>query len=258
MKSKYNSQPDIAAMARSIMEILRAKRNPARAQAVQKYFKEAIIALGIDSPTMRECIGEQVRILKPALTMDRALELCDRLVGETEFEIRAAGILVLDAFHNEFTPDLLPWAKRWLDARFDNWALVDSFCSSVMSPLFEKHPAIEQTLRAWSGDKSLWVRRASVVTLVPFARKGKLLDLSYELAQEHFPDPEDLMHKATGWLLREAGKKDMARLRSFVLRHGPSIPRTALRYAIERFPAPERAELLEATRRRADAKASQR
>ena len=56
------------------------------------------------------------------------------------------------------------------------------------------------------------------------------------------------MHKALGWLLREAGKTDMKRLRQFLLKHGPTIPRTTLRYAIERFPAKERAELLQKTR----------
>jgi 3-methyladenine DNA glycosylase AlkD len=57
------------------------------------------------------------------------------------------------------------------------------------------------------------------------------------------------MHKATGWLLREAGKTDPARLKRFLLQHGPAIPRTALRYAIERFPAAARAELLQTTRK---------
>jgi 3-methyladenine DNA glycosylase AlkD len=94
------------------------------------------------------------------------------------------------------------------------------------------------------------LRRAALVTLVPLARRGRFLELTYELAREHFSDREDLIHKATGWLLREAGKTDMPRLKRFVLRHGPAIPRTALRYAIERFPSKERAGLLEATRSR--------
>jgi 3-methyladenine DNA glycosylase AlkD len=88
-----------------------------------------------------------------------------------------------------------------------------------------------------------------MVTLVPFARRGRLLDTAYELAQEHFTDAEDLMHKAFGWLLREAGKTNPARLREYLCQHGPAIPRTALRYAIERFPARERRWLLEETRR---------
>jgi 3-methyladenine DNA glycosylase AlkD len=130
----------------------------------------------------------------------------------------------------------------------DNWALVDTFCGSVLSPVLKQHPEVEKTLRVWSRARSLWVRRAAIVTLVPCARRGELLDTAYELAREHFADPEDLMHKATGWLLREAGKTDVPRLRRFLLQHGPAIPRTTLCYAIERFPSAERLRLLTSTR----------
>jgi len=118
----------------------------------------------------------------------------------------------------------------------------------VLSPLLERFPPAEKRLEAWSCAESLWLRRAALVTLVPFARRGRLLDTGYRLARAHFDDPEDLMHKATGWLLREAGKTDMLRLRQYLLENGPLIPRTALRYAIERFPRPEREFLLGATR----------
>jgi 3-methyladenine DNA glycosylase AlkD len=68
------------------------------------------------------------------------------------------------------------------------------------------------------------------------------------VATRLFGDSEDLMHKAVGWMLREAGKKDMARLERFLTNEGPSIPRTTVRYAIERFPKEKRKALLEATR----------
>jgi 3-methyladenine DNA glycosylase AlkD len=235
--------------ARTMMRELRAMRDPARADGVQRYFKNAVVSLGLDTPTLREYARSQVQRLRPVWTADQAVGLCDRLLREPELEIRGLGILVLNGFRREFTPRLLPTAKRWLRTRLDNWALVDSFCGSVLSLLLEQHPPVEAALRRWSGDKVLWVRRAALVTLVPFARRGRRLDLAYDLAAQHFPDPEDLMHKATGWLLREAGKTDPPRLKRFLLRHGPAIPRTALRYAIERFPAAERAGLLKATRR---------
>jgi 3-methyladenine DNA glycosylase AlkD len=155
---------------------------------------------------------------------------------------------VLSAFRREFTPCLAVPAKRWLKTRLDNWALVDSFCSAVLSRWLEQHPPVERTLRQWAADPCLWLRRAALVALVPFARRGLRLNTAYELAQSRLADPEDLMHKAIGWLLREAGKTDSRRLREFLLHHGPALPRTTLRYAIERFPAAERSRLLQATR----------
>lgn len=94
----------------------------------------------------------------------------------------------------------------------------------------------------------MWVRRGSAVAFVPHARKGRLLDGAYAVAELLLGDDEDLIHKAVGWLLREAGKTDAGRLTRFLLEHGPSIPRTAVRYAIERFPEKERKRLLAATR----------
>ena len=95
----------------------------------------------------------------------------------------------------------------------------------------------------------MWVRRASIVALIPLVRKGAALDLGYEIAAGLHDDEEDLIQKAVGWTLREAGKTNMRRLERYLLEHGPKIPRTTLRYAIERFPKTKRRELFAATRR---------
>jgi 3-methyladenine DNA glycosylase AlkD len=238
-------------LARDISRALRAMANPARAQGVQNYFKHSVVALGIDAPTMRDYARTVVKNHQLRESgLSEGIALCDRLLTEAELEIRGMGILLLSACEKEFSLKLLIPAEEWLNSRLDNWALVDSFCSSVLSPLFAQHPEVATTLRAWSSAPSLWVRRAALVTLVPFSRRGRYLDLAYELAAEHFADTEDLMHKATGWLLREAGKTDMARLRKFLRKKGFAIPRTAVRYAIEKFSPAERAQLLAVTRTR--------
>ena len=248
-KTQQDQVPDVNQVVRCIVQDLRRLRDPVKAAQSQKYFKGEIVALGVDTPTLRNLIKGQARPLVGKWTLGEAVECGDRLLREPELEIQAAGLLLLGAFKKGFTLDLLTPAARWLADRLDNWALVDGFCSEVLSPLVERHPEVEKRLRLWSKDESLWVRRAALVTLVPFARRGRMLDTAYGLAAEHFSDPEDLMHKATGWLLREAGKTDPQRLRGFLLQHGPAIPRTALRYAIERFAPGERKRLLEETRR---------
>jgi 3-methyladenine DNA glycosylase AlkD len=94
----------------------------------------------------------------------------------------------------------------------------------------------------------MWVRRASAVSLIPSARKGLSLDETYRVAHRLHQDSEDLIQKAVGWMLREAGKADPSRLERYLRKHGPLIPRTTLRYAIERFPSGKRRALLQATR----------
>lgn len=105
-------------------------------------------------------------------------------------------------------------------------------------------------MRAWSKHPNMWVRRASIVGLLPLARKGQALDLLYEIAARLHKDTEDLIQKAVGWALREAGKPDVVRLERYLRANGPSIPRTTLRYAIERFPPGKRRALLVATKAR--------
>jgi len=232
----------------TITRTLRSWRDPARAEGVQRYFKHTVVALGIDTPTLRAYVNEQVARVRPLWTVKPALACCAGLLAQPEMELRGAGLLLLAGFQRHLTAEFVPTAESWLRNRLDNWALVDSFCSLVLSPLLNRDPNLESALRRWSKADSLWVRRAALVTLVPGARRGQRLGLAYDLATEHLADPEDLMHKATGWLLREAGKTDPARLRQFLLSHGPSIPRTTLRYAIERFSVTERAKLLRVTR----------
>jgi 3-methyladenine DNA glycosylase AlkD len=94
----------------------------------------------------------------------------------------------------------------------------------------------------------LWVRRAAAVSLTPLARRGENLDTAYSVATALLDSREDLMHKAVGWLLRECGKTDERKLEAFLLQKGPGVPRTALRYAIERFPPARRRRILEETR----------
>jgi 3-methyladenine DNA glycosylase AlkD len=88
------------------------------------------------------------------------------------------------------------------------------------------------------------------VTFVPLARRGERLDDAYDVAWRLRAEREDLVQKACGWLLREAGRTDRARLRQFLIARGAEFPRTTVRYAIERFPEIERRELLRRTRGR--------
>jgi 3-methyladenine DNA glycosylase AlkD len=139
--------------------------------------------------------------------------------------------------------------ENWLaDDHCANWAATDALCGEVLSPLVRQYPVLITRLKRWSGARNLWVRRASAVGMTHCARRGEHLDDVYAIAESLFKYPEDLIHKAAGWMLREAGKTDPERLENFLLEHGPEIPRTALRYSIERFSPEKRKILLEKTR----------
>jgi 3-methyladenine DNA glycosylase AlkD len=178
-----------------------------------------------------------------------AIEFASLLMADRCFEFKAVGIEVLARFERHFTPSLLPVLKRWLaNGLAANWATTDSLCGALLGSLICRHPGLADRLEPWTRHRSLWVRRASVVGLISSARKGLALDRLYDNAERLHSDDHDLIQKAVGWTLREAGKTDMPRLERYMRDHGPSIPRTTVRYAIERFPDGKRRALLAATR----------
>jgi 3-methyladenine DNA glycosylase AlkD len=186
---------------------------------------------------------------KDRWSIDEAMAFAGALIVDRHLEVKALGIEVVARYRRDFTPRLLPAWKRWLAENHSaNWATTDTLCGLLIGPLLLQHPAMAGRLRAWSGHRNMWVRRASVVALIASARKGIALDLLYDNARRLHADREDLIQKAAGWALREAGKTDMPRLERYLRRHGPSIPRTTLRYAIERFPEARRRAMLAATR----------
>jgi 3-methyladenine DNA glycosylase AlkD len=190
---------------------------------------------------------------KDAWSIDEAMALADALIEDRYLEAKSVGIEVVAQYRRDFTPRLLPAWKRWLaDNHSANWATTDSICGALIGPLIVRYPKLGARMRTWARDRNMWVRRASIVGLIPRARRGESLDLVYEIARRLHPDQEDLIQKAVGWALREAGKTDMARLERYLRANGSSIPRTTLRYAIERFPDAKRRALLIGTRPRTD------
>ncbi len=121
--------------------------------------------------------------------------------------------------------------------RINNWDLVDCSCRDVVGGyLIDKPRDILYTL---ARSKDLWERRIAVVSTWEFIRHKDLAD-TFKIAEMLLGDTQDLIHKATGWMLREAGKKDRAQLLLFLDKHAATMPRTALRYAIEHLPPEQR------------------
>jgi len=182
-------------------------------------------------------------------SIDEAMAFADVLIVDRYLEVKSVGIELVARYRRDFAPRLLAAWKRWLAGNHSaNWATTDAVCGALIGPLLLRHPGLAGQMRAWSRDRNLWVRRASIVSLIPLARQGDALDLVYETALRLHADRADLIQKAVGWALREAGKADAARLERHLRAHGPSIPRTTVRYAIERFGDTKRRALLEATR----------
>jgi 3-methyladenine DNA glycosylase AlkD len=178
--------------------------------------------------------------------IDMTPDEIEKLLESKIHEVRAGGCSVMDkqARRKKTTPErrkeLYDLYLRRHD-RINNWDLVDLCAIYVVGGyLFDKP---RDVLYKLSRSKNMWERRTSILATAYFIRQRDLDD-TFKIAETLLADKEDLIHKATGWMLRFAGDKDRARLLKFLDKHAATMPRTALRNAIEKFDEKQRKQYL--------------
>lgn len=238
-------------LAREARNALLKAADPRVAQSQRMFFKpwEKVEMYGIKTPDLRAIERKLYHLVRREWSYAQAWRFCDLLIADRYIESKALGLMLLTRYHSKYEEDLLDRAKLWLGRDLcANWAVTDQLSTQILSRLLDQYEHLARTIEGWKRSSNLWVRRAGVVSFVKPSGKGRHLDRVYRIVPSHFTDNHDLMHKACGWLLREAGKADAKRLERFLLRHGAAIPRTTVRYAIERFPEGRRRRILERTR----------
>jgi 3-methyladenine DNA glycosylase AlkD len=234
------------ATAAAVKEALARRASPARAAATTRFFKcgpgeygEGDRFIGVTVPQQRE-VARAFATLPPAEV--RAL------LASPVHEHRLTAVLILigqfqrgDQARRTAIYRLLLGARRALD----NWDLVDTAAPRIFGAYLLDHPAERPRFERLLASARLWDRRIAILTAGGLGRAGAP-QLLLDFAARSLGDSHDLMHKAVGWMLREAGKRDPAVLRAFLDRHAAEMPRTMLRYAIERLSANERTGYLTA------------
>ena len=192
-------------------------------------------------------IGVKVPVLRKAAREFRSLPLeeIETLLGSPIHEERQLALLILvlqaancDDARREATFDFYLGNTRFIN----NWDLVDCSAPQVVGGFLadkSRKPLFDLT-----GSESLWDRRIAIVSTQHFIRHDDFAD-TLAISQNLLNDDEDLIHKAAGWMLREVGKKSPAVLEAFLDRHAAVMPRTMLRYAVERFPLDQRRAYLQ-------------
>jgi 3-methyladenine DNA glycosylase AlkD len=221
---------------------LRAHADPSRVAVLQSFFKtgpgeyaEGDRFIGVKVPGLRQVCRE---------CRGAGLDVIDQLLGSRVHEERLVALLLLnDAFKSADTD-----ARRRIYVFYlsrtgciNNWDLVDCSAPHIVGAWLQDRD--RAPLRKLARSPLLWDRRIAIVATQHFIRRGEVDD-TFAIARLLLKDREDLIHKATGWMLREAEKRDPAAARAFLDAHAAAMPRTMLRYAIERFAEPERQRYL--------------
>jgi 3-methyladenine DNA glycosylase AlkD len=243
----FHPQKTVVSAAREARRSLRRLARPAGDFDASRYFRgEHSLGFYNTGTKPMRALAQSIHLSqRDRWDVSRAMEFADALIVDRYLETKSVGIEVVARYRRDFSAALLARWKCWLSNNHSaNWATTDAMCGMLIGPLLIKHPELAGRMRAWSKDRNMWVRRASIVGLLPLVRARGEIDLVYEIAERLHPDRNDLIHKAVGWALREAGKVDPKRLERYLRENGGTIPRTTFRYAIERFSPAKRRRLL--------------
>jgi 3-methyladenine DNA glycosylase AlkD len=230
--------------AERFVERLEAHRSPEELEKLRRYFKTGEGEYGEGDEFMGVRMGQVFALAKEFIEMSPG-EI-EKLLESPLHEVRAGALSIMDKqARRKRTPEsrrkeLFDLYLRRTD-RIDNWDLVDVACPYVVGGYLFDRP--RDVLYELARSESLWERRTAIVSTSYFIRQGDVTD-TFEIAALLLEDEEDLIHKATGGWLREAGKKDRRRLLSFLDKHAATMPRTALRYATEHLDREQRTHYL--------------
>ncbi len=245
--------------ARQLIAILEGEADLDKAAFLQRFFKtgpgeygHGDVFLGITVPRVRFLV-RPFRGLSP--------EEAVTLLLSPFHEIRLAGlVLLVHAMQsgNGVGQGVTSWRRKVFEAylwamdqgRINNWDLVDVSAPHVVGRYLHEHKLQKAyLLHDWCRSSSLWTRRIAMVGTLYFIRQGHL-DTTLALSEQLIRDPHDLIHKAVGWMLREVGKRDRRHLEDFLSAHCAVMPRTMLRYAMEKLPPDIRKVYLSVGRRK--------
>lgn len=200
----------------------------------QRFFKEEVKCYGVKTNAVEKIAKKYFEEIK---TLDKReiYFFCEQLLksGYCEEAFIAANWTY---WFNNFDKKDIKVFERWIDKYIDNWAKCDSFCNHTVGSFLEKYPEEVSILKKWSGAKNRWMKRASAVSLIIPAKKGDFLKEIFEIADILLLDKDDMVQKGYGWMLKEASRKHQKEVFKYVLKKKKEMPRTSLRYAIEKMP----------------------
>jgi len=201
----------------------------------EKYFRENVKIYGLKSAQVVQISKDYYKTIADK-SKDNIFSLCDELWKSGYME--EAGIACLWSYNarKQYVPADFKVFERWVNKYVNNWAACDTLCNHSVGTFIEMNPAYLNELKGWAKSGNRWVKRASAVSLIVPARKGLFLKDIFEIADILHSDPDDMVQKGYGWMLKVASQAHQKEVFDYVMSKKKTMPRTALRYAIEKMP----------------------
>jgi len=221
---------------------LKKAENKERAKNETHYFKETIKCYGTGLQKAHNVADEISRKYEPDLKT--SIMLAEKLFEGGWFEEGLVGIDLMKKHIKEFDCKMFGVFEKWAGKYIANWAHSDDLSAHLIAPVLAKYPEVAKRLVAWTSSENRWKRRIAAVSFIYEAGKGRHFPEIFTIAKALMNDKDDLVQKGSGWMLREAVKGNEKEGTAFLERYKLQLPRTTLRYAIERLPQQKRKKLL--------------
>ena len=227
---------EISDIVNNIRQALKESSDEKTRQSSQHFFKEPVKVYGVKTDTTVK-IGKAVFASLPDKNKAYIFKVCEQLWQSGYLE--EAGIACNWSYnvHKDYIPSDLDVFENWINSYVSNWATCDTLCNHSVGEFIEMYPEYLDRIQEWTKSPNRWMRRASAVSLIIPARKGKFLKNILEIANMLLLDKDDMVQKGYGWMLKAASQAHQQEIFNFVMEKKALMPRTALRYAIEKMPS---------------------
>jgi 3-methyladenine DNA glycosylase AlkD len=218
-----------------IREELKTKADEDVRRSGERFFKEQVKFYGMKNPDVSRIGKEYFKEIKGQSKAEIFL-LCEELWKSGYMEEFFIACTWSYALRKQYEPKDFLIFERWVKEYVCNWASCDTLCNHTVGSFLEMYPDHLSKLREWAKSPNRWVRRAAAVSLIVPVKNGKFLKDVFQIADILLLDKDDMVQKGYGWMLKVASQAHQQEVFEYVLAHKASMPRTALRYAIEKMP----------------------
>lgn len=228
-----------------IRQQLKERSDIKRIESSKRFFKngEGALVHGVKMAEVNRIGKEFYKQIKGLPKME-IFEICEELWKSLYLEEAVVACIFSRSLHKKYEPADFKIFKGWVEKYVNNWADCDTLCNHTIGTFIMKYPEYVDELKHWAKSSGRWVKRASAVSFIVPARKGMYLEDIFQIADILLLDKDDMVRKGYGWMLKSASQAHQKEVFDYVLCKRSVMPRTALRYAIEKMPEEMRREAM--------------
>lgn len=222
-------------LVKNIVTDFKKRSDPVYQKSVQRFFLEPVKCYGTRKDTVKKIAKLYWASIKDKPKAE-IFDLCDQLLSIGYMETCVVAFMWALALKKQYEPKDFKKFQEWFKEYVTNWALCDDLCGGAFGVFLKKYPELIDATEPWVHSKNRWMRRASVVCLIYAGLTHEQLPLIFKRCAILLEDQDLMIQKGYGWLLKKAADKYQKEVFEFVIEHKNTMPRTALRYAIEKMP----------------------